>query len=88
MESSWGREDARLLAMLRREGRAGITVQAMRDAGVEAPGQAIYMLQLRGYDIDRVSAEPHGRPTPVYRLAASSRVSGRAPASAEDDDEG
>jgi hypothetical protein len=45
------------------------TVAAMRAGGVEAPGHAVYMLQLAGYSIDRVRCtDPDGKGTVGYRL--------------------
>jgi Helix-turn-helix domain len=72
LDSAWGPEAARLLALLRRE-RDGVTVTTMREHAIEAPAQAIYTLQLAGYAIDRTRAGPNGLGGPVYRL----RVGGR-----------
>jgi hypothetical protein len=67
-DGAWGREAARLLALLRQDRRGGVTVAAMRERGIEAPAQAIYTLQLAGYTIDRVPAAVNGRRSSAYRL--------------------
>ena len=49
-----------------------MTVAALRERGVKAPGQAVYTLQLAGYAIDRVSGtDLGGHRTLGYRLRGS-----------------
>ncbi|HTP18467.1 MAG TPA: helix-turn-helix domain-containing protein [Solirubrobacteraceae bacterium] len=80
LQRAWGRDAARLLALLRKEPWSGVTVEAMREQGINAPAQAIYTLQLAGYTIDRVSGAANGHGTPVYRLHRGARdFDGRAP---------
>ncbi len=62
---------ARLLALLLHDGNGGVTIAAMRERGIEAPAQAIYALQLVGYEVDRVALQhPGGQPVVGYRLRA------------------
>ena len=62
---------ARLLAMLLHDRSAGLTIAAMRERGIEAPAQAIYTLQLAGYEIDRVALQrPDGHTLVGYRLGS------------------
>jgi hypothetical protein len=68
LDSAWGRDAARLLALLKPDHYGGVTVPAMREHGIEAPAQAIYTLQLAGYAIDRVAATVNGRRSSAYRL--------------------
>jgi hypothetical protein len=61
---------ARLLAMLH-DRSGGLTIAAMRERGIEAPAQAIYTLQLAGYEIDRVALQRVDGHTLVgYRLGS------------------
>ena len=65
------RDSERVLTLLAADQSAGLTIGALRECGVEAPAQAIYSLQLAGYEIDRVVCErPNGHRTPGYRLRA------------------
>ncbi len=81
VQRTWGREAARLLALLREEPQSGVTIEAMREQGIDAPAQAIYTLQLAGYTIDRVSGAANRPRTPVYRLRGrQADLNGRAPA--------
>lgn len=75
------RDVARLLELLNADPTHALTVAAMHDAGIGAPAQAIYMLQLAGYDIDRVfCTHPDGHRTPGYRLRVTSVPAGGGPA--------
>ena len=60
---------ARLLALLAHDGNGGLTIAGLLEHGIQAPAQAIYTLQLAGYQIERV---PVGRAnagkTTGYRL--------------------
>lgn len=61
IERSWGHDAARLLALLREhQDDEGVTVGDMREEGIEAPAQEVYMLQLAGYVIDRRPAPRRG----------------------------
>jgi hypothetical protein len=73
IDSAWGREAARLLALLKHNRDGGVTVAAMREHGIGGPAQAIYTLQLAGYVIDRVPGDPTGRKAPTYRLRRGAR---------------
>ncbi|MGZ4287925.1 MAG: hypothetical protein ACXVW5_27465 [Solirubrobacteraceae bacterium] len=65
------RDLARVLALLEDDQAGGLTIADFGERGVQAPAQAVYMLQLAGYDIDRVHREhPHRHRTPAYRLRA------------------
>ena len=76
LDSAWGRDAARLLALLRQDRHAGVTVAAMRERGIEAPAQAIYTLQLAGYAIDRVYAAVNGRTSSAHRLRGGPHPNG------------
>lgn len=66
------RDEARLLALLESDETGGLTIAAMRDLGVKAPGQAVYALQLAGHQIERVHChDSDGNPKHAYRLLAS-----------------
>jgi Helix-turn-helix domain len=66
------RDEARLLALLESDETGGLTIAAMRDLGVTAPGQAVYALQLAGHQIERVYCQDSdGNPKHAYRLRAS-----------------
>jgi hypothetical protein len=70
------RDSGRVLTLLQADQSAGLTIGALRERGVEAPAQAIYSLQLAGYEIDRVVCEhPSGHRTSGYRLRARPRFS-------------
>ena len=65
------RDLARVLALLENDQACGLTIADFGERGVPAPAQAVYMLQLAGYDIDRVHREhPDGHRTLAYRLRA------------------
>jgi hypothetical protein len=65
------RDLARVLALLENDQAGGLTIADLGERGVPAPAQAVYMLQLAGYDIDRVHREhPDGHRTLAYRLRA------------------
>jgi hypothetical protein len=71
-QSEGARELARVLALLEGDQTGSITVAALRERGVKAPGQAVYILQLAGYAIDRVSrTDLGGHRTLGYRLHGS-----------------
>jgi hypothetical protein len=64
-----GRDEARLLALLEDNCAEAVTISELRERGIKAPGQAIYTLQLTGYQIDRVPIQrPNRRNTTGYRL--------------------
>jgi hypothetical protein len=66
------RELAHVSALLEGDQTGSMTVAALRERGVKAPGQAVYILQLAGYAIDRVSGtDPGGHRTLGYRLHGS-----------------
>jgi hypothetical protein len=46
---------ARVLALLDAASGSGVTLEALREAGIRSPGQSVYALQVAGYAIDRVS---------------------------------
>ena len=74
------REAARLLALLEDEGTEVVTIEHMRGRGIQAPAQAIYTLQLAGFQVDRVAVEHQsGHQVIGYRLrAAEPEASGDA----------
>jgi len=70
--SAGARDEARLLALLEADQGRGLTIAALREHGIQTPGQAVYALQLAGYRIDRVNCEDaDGHPRLGYRLRAS-----------------
>lgn len=73
LESAWGPDAARLLALLEHDRYSGVTVAALRERGIEAPAQVIYALQLAGYAIDRVPSSLNGPRASAYRLRAVPR---------------
>jgi hypothetical protein len=75
LDNAWGRDAARLLALLRHD-RGGATAAAMRERGIEAPAQAIYTLQLAGYVIDRVPGAAGERRSSAYRLRGGNYQNG------------
>jgi hypothetical protein len=59
----------RLLELLGAEPGGVVTIAAMRERGVQAPGQAVYALQVAGYAIARgYFVHEDGRRTLGYRL--------------------
>ena len=63
------RDLARLLALLEANTTGGVTIAALREAGIDAPAQAVYELQLAGYEVERVCcAHSNGQATFGYRL--------------------
>ena len=67
------RNEARLLALLESDEAGGLTIAALREHGIQAPGQAVYALQLAGHKIDRVNCEDSDGHTGLgYRVRASS----------------
>jgi hypothetical protein len=72
-QSAGDRELERVLALLDSDQTGSVTVAALRERGVMAPGQAVYTLQLAGYAIDRAaSTDPHGNRALGYRKYGSS----------------
>jgi hypothetical protein len=70
-QSVGDRDLARLLRLLREQRAGALTVAALRDHGIRAPGQAVYDLQVAGHVIDRVSCVgPDGQRALGYRLRA------------------
>ena len=66
------RDEARLLALLESDQTGGLTIAALRELGVTAPGQAVYALQLAGHQIELVYCQDSdGNPKRAYRLRAS-----------------
>ena len=66
------RDEERLLALLERDEAGGLTVAALLELGIKAPGQAVYALQLAGYQIERVyRQDSDGNQRLGYRLGAS-----------------
>ena len=78
--SEGDRELARALALLQGDRAGPVTIAALRERGVKAPAQAVYDLQLAGYEIDRVPCPcSDGHTTQGYRLrAASALAAGRS----------
>jgi len=73
-QSHGDRDLTRVLRLLGEERAGALTVAALREQGIRAPGQAVYDLQVAGYVIDRVSCVgPDGHSALGYRLH---RVSG------------
>lgn len=63
---------ARLLALLLRDGDAGLTIAQIHERGIEAPAQALYALQLAGYEIERTPLLCHdGYSVVRYRVRVS-----------------
>ena len=75
------RELARALALMQGDRAGPVTIAALRERGVKAPAQAVYELQLAGYEIDRVPCRcSDGHTTQGYRLrAASALAADRSP---------
>ena len=72
-QSLGDRNIARLLALLEADRGATLTVAELLDGGVQAPAQAVYALQLAGYDVERGYCEhPDGHKTLGYRMRAPS----------------
>jgi hypothetical protein len=76
-----GDEVARLLRLLRADTTGALTIAAMHEDGIGAPAQAIYALQLAGYDIDRVYDYTEGLRTPAYRLRRATKDADAEPLS-------
>ena len=63
---------ARVLALLQGDRAGAVTIDALRERGVNAPAQLMYDLQLAGYRIDRIScADLGGHRTFGHRLHGS-----------------
>jgi hypothetical protein len=56
------RNEARVLALLESDEAGGLTIAALREHGIQAPGQAVYALELAGHKIDRVNCEDSDGP--------------------------
>ena len=78
---------ARVLGLLADDRAEAVTMTELRARGIEAPAQAIYTLQLTGYQIDRVPIHgPNGRRTTGYRMRSPlPRASGRSAHEVSDD---
>lgn len=65
-----------------------VTVQDLREQGIQAPGQALYELQLSGCDVERVaSTDTSGHRLSAYRIGARRMPAiASSPASAARDD--
>ncbi len=75
LHSEGDRELARALALLQSDPAGPVTIAALRERGVKAPAQAVYELQLAGYEIDRVPCRcSDGHTTQGYRLRAASAL--------------
>ena len=81
------RDVARVLGLLADDRAEAVTMTELRERGIEAPAQAIYTLQLTGYQIDRVPIHgPNGRRTTGYRMRSPlPRASGRSAHEVSDD---
>ncbi len=63
------RDLARLLVLLEDDCGSPLTINELRERGIETPAQAIYILQLTGYQIDRIPIpRPNGPCAHGYRL--------------------
>jgi hypothetical protein len=63
----------RLWALLSRDGGTAVTISTLAAAGITAPAQAIYMLQLRGCEIERVhTPNAAGGGSSSYRMRIAS----------------
>jgi hypothetical protein len=74
-----GHDAARVLTLLSADDSAVVTMAALREDGVRAPAQAIYELELDGYEIDRVPCASSDRNATIgYRLRTSAAISSRS----------
>ena len=74
-----GHDAARVLTLLGADDCGALTMAALREHGVRAPAQAIYELQLDGYEIDRVPCQSSDRHTTIgYRLRTSAAIPSRS----------
>jgi hypothetical protein len=70
-----GHDAARVLTLLGADDSGALTMAALREHRVQAPAQAIYELQLDGYEIDRVPCESGDRLTTIsYRPRTSAAI--------------
>jgi hypothetical protein len=67
------RDLARVWALPENDHAGGLTIADLGERGVQAPAQAVYMLRLAGYDIDRVHREHPDRPAPRRVLGEQDR---------------
>jgi hypothetical protein len=82
--SAGDREVAHALALLEAGQAGAVTLAALRKHGIKAPVQAIYTLQLAGYQIERIYVhDANGHTAPGYSLhsppATASQRSGGLP---------
>ena len=70
MVDSFDRRQRQLLRLLREAGDVPVSIEALRDHGIENPGTAIYELELAGYSIERSYTHPSsgGRRLIGFRL--------------------
>jgi hypothetical protein len=74
-----GHDAARVLTLLGADDSGALTIAALREHGIQAPAQAIYELQLDGYEIDRLPCEGSDRHTTIgYRLRTSAAIPSRS----------
>jgi hypothetical protein len=74
-----GHDAARVLTLLGAHDSGALTMAALREHGIQAPAQAIYELQLDGYEIDRVPCKSSDRHTTIgYRLRTSAAIPSRS----------
>ena len=60
---------ARLVRVLVERGGSLLTIEQLRSEGLHAPAQAIYELQLAGYEVERLAVRrERGRTSVGYRL--------------------
>ncbi len=63
---------ARLVLVLVEHGGSPLTIEQLRSEGLHAPAQAIYELQLAGYEVERLAVRrERGRTSVGYRLRAA-----------------
>jgi hypothetical protein len=73
-----GEDAVRLLALLQDKSGA-LNVPELRERGIDAPAQAIYMPQLVGYQVDRIPVRlKDGRQSMGYRIQGGSPPAERA----------
>lgn len=73
VSSPGDRDVARLVALLGSDPSRAMTIAELREHGIEAPAQAIYELQLAGWQVDRVPVtQGDGAGASGYRLSSES----------------
>ena len=76
--TSWGRTRCGLLALLQ-DNSGALTVGELRERGIDAAAQAIYTLELAGYQVDRALVRlKGGRQRMGCRLHGGSPLAERA----------